>query len=722
MLEGNEIIIPEEIKNFFRQNESKIYDKFDLDNFDANGGTIRVLFDFLRSPRMNGYPSPKKFVSLKTMLEFSQNIVTNCGKCLDGKIVENMFYVLIGLLWASEGNNLNIDKTIFLESLELVKSVVKLKIKFSYGGVLLGVDSFMKEVVRNASFQFDINLIFDAINNICDSYTNNKQDLIASNLACLLDLLNGLRKYGLDIQKSLILIQKIWNEFNGDLDCHVIAYMFYLLENSLKCQDDKSIKKKDIETIFELLEKVLKSTIKLDYDALVKMRDVTELLLETIAKDYFQDFDVKQIFIMLWDVCINTIDDCNDDAEVILHRVNLVLFPLKIFINALNKYHRAENTDVAAKLVEYIWSQAKNVLDDEAATVRHQNIVEMMLFLLAKILKYKDIANFANENLKDILSLAVRVLALNFWLEQDTFSIIDNDLTVQRALEVLLKLSQMGKEQSKQINDKIEKFGLKIEDDTIVIADKNMFDGFYGDKSECISKTINNANTEYKDEKIEQENEIAKQIIIIENKTGNPKLEIAQKDVNKRQSNDLKKEDPKDKNKYEKEDNKENKETIIIGGKEEKEKTKDTKKVIKANTQNKGICNKIAYTNEQILEEVESAYCQNREIDGNISRQDLLAAIKSNKRYYYYAVMLSSKKYEEIREGLSLGQRIVIFFYRLPFKWFYAPQKNNTYKQSGLNKNMNQISPRSRDITKKHSIMATTQNETNNQKRDNYLK
>lgn len=116
------------------------------------------------------------------------------------------------------------------------------------------------------------------------------------------------------------------------------------------------------------------------------------------------------------------------------------------------------------------------------------------------------------------------------------------------------------------------------------------------------------------------------------------------------------------------------------------DKIKDTKKVTDPNTQKEETDNKPTYTNDQILEKIENAYRQDREIDNSISPDELWSAIENIERYCYYSVMLSSEKYSKTKKYFSPWERLVIFFYWLiPFKLF--THKLFTHQVTALSNN-----------------------------------
>ena len=266
----------------------------------------------------------------------------------------------------------------------------------------------------------------------------------------------------------------------------------------------------------------------------------------------------------------------------------------------------------------------------------------------------KDIANVSiiNDDFQEVLKLVANVLKSEYSGEQP----------LNVAMEILwnIKLSKITKKQNEQVDEILKSLGLKFENGEIVIKDKNIFDKL--PKNSAIKSAIQMAQ-DY--DETQNANEVKNEN---ERDNKNYKGNIGAEQPNNFQTEEKKGED----------------EELYNINPEIKD---DDQKIIKANTQSKETDKKRTYTNEQILEEIENAYCQNREIDNNISPDGLCSAIKSSSKRYYHIAMLSSKKYKEIRENLSLGQRIVIFFCRLLFKWFYLPEKNNTYKQLDSTKN-----------------------------------
>ena len=524
-----------------------------------------------------------------------------------------------------------------------------------------------------------------------------------------------------DVNKILPLIENIWDEYNEKLS-HIMVYkMFTVLKLSLLSKSAESITTEQIRRIFRLGENVLKSKIKFINDQIktvCSVSDVFSALMCMIENGDFKDLDVPGIFSMLCDISFDFVDAINDIMTI--DRKNyfapwvLASFVTTSFNSWCHKKDKYRKTDMKNNVTRYVWERAKKTLNN-GITEKNIGIAGGMFFVLKTLLGEmledknivdKDIANVSiiNDDFQEVLKLVANVLKSEYSGEQP----------LNVAMEILwnIKLSKITKKQNEQVDEILKSLGLKFENGEIVIKDKNIFDKL--PKNSAIKSAIQMAQDYAIYRYTEEVRNGSKNTNM--NKTDDEK-ESSQGDETQN-ANEVKNENERDNknykgnigaeqpNNFQTEEKKGEDEELYNINPEIKD---DDQKIIKANTQSKETDKKRTYTNEQILEEIENAYCQNREIDNNISPDGLCSAIKSSSKRYYHIAMLSSKKYKEIRENLSLGQRIVIFFCRLLFKWFYLPEKNNTYKQLDSTKNWTENPSLYPNTISKFPIRNTTQ-------------
>ena len=712
------------------------------------------------------------------MLQLIQNVYAIKKNNLSGYEIGLMFLVLRASLSLEQTEKLSKEKIENL--LDLITAIARLNINLrcSYGGMSYYVESYMLSAVYAAFEKQNFNsfytasitsMILEAIEDLCANYTEDNMQI--NNLGTLLEMLLRIvlnsKEYGVnlsshDIRDILVRVIIVYNKISEKLTNHEVEEITACLYVVLKNKSTADINEKEIKAVLDLIESVLKLKTKFVVIDIAGVSLLTDELFRLIVEKNCKNPSLKAAFDALWGTSVNVVDGVND-SEVVRYKKRLVFSTSRRLITFFSE---TASTIEIGDWFTYVFSKLKDVLN-VGVSPQNEEIVYGFMYYVIDLLDYRwdkkasEIVQTAvKKEFPKILELVIKVLSSNHKL---------NTCTVKESLKSLLKLSQMGEEWSEQVKSKIKGLGLAIESDKIVLRDDSMLNKLPNAKKiekivsgipeneieEDEDKEDNNAENqehvgdvqgkEDKGNKLDPENDMERQrekrISDIENKKV---ISGHRKEKNK----DMKLDDninPKGKNEEHNEnknqkDNKvseiaqENKIYEIVSGTKNHELKKsielgnidinNPQSTANPNMQSNETDNKteIQYNNSQILEEIERAYCQNREINSSISKKELLAAIKSNKRYYYYAAMLSSKKYNRIKKCLSFWEWIVTFVYCLIFFKSYDPKKNNAYKQPGLNKDKNEIVPLHRDTIEQFQIYFTTQGKTNNQNRNNCLK